>query len=1127
MNNYNLGFQTLKRLDTWSEDFFLDLVEDATGNMFQMLSIRVEPALLPLMERTFRDEIQPLLKRQVDGILLPTNAALQKEECTMRIFYPHDEDCTSVEEKNVNIGAWIPLAKALSELKKKNQYGFYFAPETLEAKGSEIRLRFIGLLALMRRIGICKANNLSPDLIESTEVARLQDDIWAFGNLMTKLTLGPIPDDIVSKACASKRSDRYATWLELINDLEMQEKSTSAKTLEPTEETALKRMLKVIVHPDFTASFKPMLQEMNSECHYLPHPELSNSKKQIWGYFHTSNHSAPAFLDMDNNLLFLDWKQHRGREKQIPSLAILLDCRFSCSNSSTIRLFPFMEQMRQHAIAKTDIGSNSLSKGAKDKKSTLEKWKTMPEKEKEFIEEEALKLEYVERRQSANNKENVVFQLAEHNKKYPWDKIKRLKYDGVGLTVNDSYLGIIQDYHPTERHITLRDVKLELEEIPEKGELIQDVKQEVSQFKKQVEACTKFEKGDILNPELTAYLATPEMIPTPPRLVINHDAFEAGIVNQRLKSDATQLETVKEAIHRQPLFLVQGPPGTGKTTVIVEMIQQILKRQPDARILVTSQSNLAVDNVLERLPETILFMRLAATEDRVGEKLKAHSYESKLKEWVHSTRKRSNDWLDQALSGNKDKMKPLVRLYHKLFQLQSDKDPAASFAKELLKPTWPAYYRENLFKNTGKFDAIQRVFEKEIGVQKLRLLSLQKEWESFLDNSLGEEKDARTSKLRDGSEFIGLQFAYLKSVSVVGATCIHIASMKYGRVNFKFDYVIMDESSKASPAEALVPINMGRNIILIGDHKQLPPVVTREEAVKQKVKDKLEDNGLDVDKEFGESMFEKIIATIESVPEQAQNFRMLDIQYRMPRQIGSIISKYFYEGKLENPDPVRVPGYDKSKSHELTLAKETSMVFLSTSREENPFDNGDKFARANRCNVAKIKEALEWLDNAYLNNLQRKNEKGEPAPFTIGIIAGYRGQVNMLQREISLTKYRNFVTQDDKGEDVSLIRINTVDKFQGAEEDIIIYDVVKSNRGSDTIGFLSDYRRVNVALSRVKRLLLVVGDSEYLLKRATLPNDERFPEFKLKMIAEEFQNQGLIIHTLNELMPIPSLTSSH
>ncbi|MBL0248727.1 MAG: hypothetical protein IPQ28_14410 [Sphingobacteriales bacterium] len=141
--------------------------------------------------------------------------------------------------------------------------------------------------------------------------------------------------------------------------------------------------------------------------------------------------------------------------------------------------------------------------------------------------------------------------------------------------------------------------------------------------------------------------------------------------------------------------------------------------------------------------------------------------------------------------------------------------------------------------------------------------------------------------LNDGSTEIDLRTAFVKSVNVIGATCIHIASSQYSKINFRFDYVIMDESSKASPAETLVPINMGHNIILIGDHKQLPPVITREEAVKQKVKEKLEDNGLDIEKEFGESLFEKLITEFEANPNLQSYIRMLDIQYRMPRQIKS------------------------------------------------------------------------------------------------------------------------------------------------------------------------------------------------------------------------------------------------
>ncbi len=350
----------------------------------------------------------------------------------------------------------------------------------------------------------------------------------------------------------------------------------------------------------------------------------------------------------------------------------------------------------------------------------------------------------------------------------------------------------------------------------------------------------------------------------------------------------------------------------------------------------------------------------------------------------------------------------------------------------------------------------------------------------------------------------------LKTINIIGATCIHIASSKYSRINFRFDYVIMDESSKASPAETLVPINYGQNIILIGDHKQLPPVITREEAVKQKVKDELEDNGLDFDKDFGESLFERLIKAFESDESKQQYIKMLDMQYRMPKQVGSLISKYFYDGKLKNPDTSSIPDYDFQKAHNLKLKKDTSIVFVSTSQRENPNDNDNKFNRQNKCNIQVIKEILAKLNELYSNNLD--NEK----PYTIGIIAGYRGQVELLRSSINLTQYSNFVKTTNNKKNI-LIEINTVDKFQGAERDIIIYDIVRSSKGQSNIGFLDDYRRINVAFSRVKRLLIVVGDSEYLIKRATLNPNSKFVDFKLQQIGAELQQQGLIFNQLNEI----------
>ena len=134
------------------------------------------------------------------------------------------------------------------------------------------------------------------------------------------------------------------------------------------------------------------------------------------------------------------------------------------------------------------------------------------------------------------------------------------------------------------------------------------------------------------------------------------------------------------------------------------------------------------------------------------------------------------------------------------------------------------------------------------------------------------------------------------------------------------------------------------------------------------------------------------------------------------------------------------------------------------------------------------------------------------------MIAGYRGQVNLLKDSIDLQLYKNFLKTDEEGKAETLIEINTVDKFQGAERDIIIYDIVKSSKGGSSIGFLDDYRRINVAFSRVKRLLIVVGDSEYILKRATLNPSGKFTEFKLKEIVAELDRQGVIVHSLNEMI---------
>jgi superfamily I DNA and/or RNA helicase len=284
---------------------------------------------------------------------------------------------------------------------------------------------------------------------------------------------------------------------------------------------------------------------------------------------------------------------------------------------------------------------------------------------------------------------------------------------------------------------------------------------------------------------------------------------------------------------------------------------------------------------------------------------------------------------------------------------------------------------------------------------------------------------------------------------------------------------------------------------------------------------------LDFDKTFGESLFEKLIIDFEKNPNLQRNIKMLDIQYRMPRQIGNLISRFFYDGKLKNPNIKLLPNFDRDKFHELEFKKPmvsiydtselkeievpNSIIFVSTSKQENPSDNNNKYERKNICNKNVITDILKQLNRLYSDNLKREK------PLTIGIIAGYRGQVNLLQ-DIKLEEFNNFQIVNEEGRLESLIEINTVDKFQGAERDIIIYDIVKSSKESSHIGFLMDYRRINVAFSRVKKLLIVVGDSEYILKRASILENPKFKEFKLKDIVIELDKQGVIVNDLNEIL---------
>lgn len=257
-------------------------------------------------------------------------------------------------------------------------------------------------------------------------------------------------------------------------------------------------------------------------------------------------------------------------------------------------------------------------------------------------------------------------------------------------------------------------------------------------------------------------------------------------------------------------------------------------------------------------------------------------------------------------------------------------------------------------------------------------------------------------------------------------------------VDRRFDVVLIDEATQATEPSCLVPLTLADRAVLAGDHRQLPATVLSREAAER---------GLD------RSLFERMVERHgEKVTE------MLTVQYRMHENIMTFSSERFYGGRLRASEGVgghtlRDLGFDdtrvEGRFRRVTLPEEP-VVFVDTSgREGGERQRGDSSSRENPAEadlVARLAESFRW---------------GGVPDRDIGVISPYADQVDLVRREL---------------EDAADLEVHTVDGFQGREKEVVILSLVRSNERGE-VGFLRDVRRLNVALTRARRKLVVVGDA--------------------------------------------------
>lgn len=279
--------------------------------------------------------------------------------------------------------------------------------------------------------------------------------------------------------------------------------------------------------------------------------------------------------------------------------------------------------------------------------------------------------------------------------------------------------------------------------------------------------------------------------------------------------------------------------------------------------------------------------------------------------------------------------------------------------------------------------------------------------------------------------------ALLRS-SVVAATCVGYAAVR-GSEAIEFDLCIVDEASKATATEMLVPMTRARKWVIVGDHRQLPPFV--DEALRNPAL--LERFGLSRE-ELATTLFDRLR---ERLPKEC--IRALDRQHRMAPAIGDLVSECFYGGALTS-EPRPSPPW-------LHVVAPAPVCWFTTSRSKQRFERG------HGTTVVNDHEA-----DAVATLLGRANFGARAARkhLSVVVLTGYAGQRDLISRQIagSLREWRNIS-----------VECATVDSFQGRQADIAIYSVTRSNRDGK-IGFLAEERRLNVALSRGRDALILVGD---------------------------------------------------